>query len=154
VAKTMRENATPTFFISRAAARAMLAGRARAIGAAGNNEGERRTPHIGIAPISANPGNPHGGGRIVLVAPPPAARRVDARRLRRQQGRDDLLRESMAVELAPHGHHRELGRSRWSIPRVRRAFADGGRARIASGIPVGRIAVRMIIRVSDRLFVL
>ena len=69
------------------------------------------------------------------------ARRVHARRLRGEQGRDDLLREVPGDRAGAARHHRERVAPGWvDTEMCAEPFADGGSERIAATIPVGRIA--------------
>jgi 3-oxoacyl-[acyl-carrier protein] reductase len=122
-ARTMRENVDATFFISRAAARAMEA-----------TERQNVAGH----------GHPRDGnaGRIVLIAST-AGQRGEAFHADYGASKGAMIAfvKSMAVELAPKGITVNAVAPGWvdtemcAVP-----FADGGRERIARGIPVGRIA--------------
>lgn len=113
-ARTMRENVDATFYITRAAAGAM-----RAPGA-----------------------SRQGGGRIVIVDST-AGQRGEAFHADYAASKGAVISfvKSVAVELAPHDITVNAVAPGWvdtemcAIP-----FANGGRERIAQGIPVGRVA--------------
>lgn len=121
-ARTMRENVDATFFIARAAARAMMAGRARVTGAGGRS----RT----------------GGGRIVFIAST-AGQRGEAMHADYGASKGAMIAfvKSFAVELAPCDITVNAVAPGWvDTEMCVEPFANGGRERIAAGIPVGRIA--------------
>ena len=159
-ARTMRENVDATFYISRAAARAMMAGRARAMGAAGPMRASGSTPHVGISPVPADAGAgmgpgfadlsagggrrgaPHGGGRIVLVDST-AGQRGESMHADYGASKGAMIAfvKSMAVELAPYDITVNAVAPGWvDTEMCATPFANGGRERIAANIPVGRIA--------------
>ncbi len=70
-----------------------------------------------------------------------AARRGLPRRLRRDQGRDDRAGQVAGDRVRARRSRSTASRPGGSTPRCRpTAYADGGRERIAAGIPLGRIA--------------
>lgn len=153
-ARTMRENVDATFYISRAAARAMMAGRARAIGAAGSMRASGSTPHAGIAVVppaeavaasaagAGRRGAPHGGGRIVLVDST-AGQRGESMHADYGASKGAMIAfvKSMAVELASYDITVNAVAPGWvDTEMCATPFANGGRERIAANIPVGRIA--------------
>ena len=114
-ARTMRENVDATFFISRAAAKAMLNQKAV--------------------------GSPYGG-RIVLVAST-AGQRGESMHADYGASKGAMIAfvKSMAIELAAHGITVNAVAPGWvDTEMCATPFANGGRERIAAGIPVGRIA--------------
>lgn len=113
-ARTMRENVDATFFVTRAAAAAMTrAGASR-----------------------------HGGGRIVLVDST-AGQRGEAFHADYGASKGAMISfvKSVAVELAPHDITVNAVAPGWvDTEMCALPFADGGKERIARGIPVGRVA--------------
>ena len=141
-ARTMRENVDATFYISRAAARAMMAGHARLTGAAGSMRASGQTPHAGISPVSSRPGAAHGGGRIVLVDST-AGQRGEAMHADYAASKGAIISfvKSMAVELASYDITVNAVAPGWvDTEMCALLFRDGGRERIAADIPVGRVA--------------
>lgn len=147
-ARTMRENVDATFFISRAAARAMLAARAHDTGAAGSMRASGRTPAVSMPTVAATPTERRGGARgargarIVLIDST-AGQRGEPMHADYAASKGAMISfvKSMAVELAPYDITVNAVAPGWvdtemcAVP-----FADGGRERIATGIPVGRVA--------------
>jgi len=142
-ARTMRENVDATFFITRAASRAMMAARARATGAAGSMRASGQTPAVGMRAVGAGPTTgEYRGGRIVLVAST-AGQRGEAMHADYAASKGAMISfvKSVAIELAPYDITVNAIAPGWvdtemcAVP-----FAGGGRARVAAGIPVGRIA--------------
>jgi 3-oxoacyl-[acyl-carrier protein] reductase len=112
-ANTMRQNVDAMFFISRAAARAMESSKP-----AGN------------------------GGRIVHIAST-AGQRGESMHADYAASKGAMISfvKSMAVELAPRGITVNAIAPGWvDTEMCALPFADGGKERIAKGIPVGRIA--------------
>lgn len=127
--RTMRENVDATFYVSRAAARAMLAARARVLGAAGSTRASGSTA-------------PYGGGRIVHVAST-AGQRGESMHADYGASKGAMISfvKSMAIELAAHGITVNAIAPGWvDTEMCATPFANSGRERIAGGIPVGRIA--------------
>lgn len=113
-ARTMRQNVDATFYVSREAARVM----------------ERNAPGDGTA------------GRIVFVAST-AGQRGEAMHADYAASKGAMISfvKSMAVELAPAGITVNAVAPGWvETEMCALPFADGGKARIAKGIPVGRVA--------------
>lgn len=111
-ARTMRENVDATFFVCRAAARAILAG-----------------PR-------------HGGGRIVVIDST-AGQRGEAFHADYGASKGAVISfvKSMAVELARDDVTVNGVAPGWvDTEMCAEPFANGGKERIAGGIPVGRIA--------------
>jgi 3-oxoacyl-[acyl-carrier protein] reductase len=115
-ANTMRQNVDAMFFISRAAARAME---------------------------SSKPANGNVfGGRIVHIAST-AGQRGESMHADYAASKGAMISfvKSMAVELAPRGITVNAIAPGWvDTEMCALPFADGGKERIAKGIPVGRIA--------------
>jgi len=122
-ANTMRQNVDAMFYISREAARAM-----------------EKNPSAGGADIS---GGPSGRmGRIVLVSST-AGQRGEAMHADYAASKGAMISfvKSMAVELAPMGITVNAIAPGWvDTEMCALPFANGGKERIAKGIPVGRIA--------------
>ena len=115
-ARTMRENVDAMFYVSRAAARAMVSQQAA--------------------------GTLHGGGRIVHVAST-AGQRGESMHADYGASKGAMISfvKSMAIELAAHGITVNAVAPGWvDTEMCATPFADGGRERIAASIPVGRIA--------------
>lgn len=111
---TLRENLDATFFVTRAAAKAMSA------------QGARR----------------NGGGRIVLVSST-AGQRGEAGHSDYAASKGAMISfvKSVAVELARHDITVNAVAPGWVDTEMCEApFAGGGKERIAAGIPVGRVA--------------
>jgi 3-oxoacyl-[acyl-carrier protein] reductase len=109
-ARTMRENVDATFFVTRAAARVMI--------------GQRR------------------GGRIVLIDST-AGQRGEAMHSDYAASKGAVISfvKSVAVELAPAGITVNAVAPGWvDTEMCELPFRDGGKERIAKGIPVGRVA--------------
>ncbi|MCX5755787.1 MAG: SDR family oxidoreductase [Gemmatimonadetes bacterium] len=142
-ARTMRENVDAMFFVSRAAARAMMAARARALGAAGSMRASGSTPRVGIASVNGDPATtPHSGGRIVHVAST-AGQRGESMHADYGASKGAMISfvKSMAPELAPYDITVNAVAPGWvDTEMCDTPFANGGKERIAAGIPVGRIA--------------
>ena len=122
-ARTMRENVDATFYIARSAARAMLQGEQQDVGGRGRTSNGSR-------------------GRIVLIAST-AGQRGEAFHADYGASKGAMISfvKSMAVELAPKGITVNAVAPGWvDTEMCAEPFADGGRDRIARGIPVGRIA--------------
>ena len=147
--RTMRQNVDATFFVTRAASRAMMAARARATGAAGSMRASGQTPVAGIGTIPAAGGAPvrgaaaaYRGGRIVHVAST-AGQRGEAFHADYGASKGAMIAfvKSVAVELAPHDITVNAVAPGWvDTEMCELPFKGGGKARIAAGIPVGRIA--------------
>ena len=144
-ARTMRENMDATFFVSRAAARAMMAARAHDTGAAGSMRASGHTPVVGIPAVPAvqspSAGRYHGA-RIVLIAST-AGQRGEAMHADYAASKGAMIAfvKSMAVELAPYDITVNAVAPGWvDTEMCAEPFANDGRERIAHGIPVGRIA--------------
>jgi 3-oxoacyl-[acyl-carrier protein] reductase len=122
-ANTMRQNVDAMFYVSREAARAM-----------------EKNPSAGGADIS---GGPSGRmGRIVLVSST-AGQRGEAMHADYAASKGAMIAfvKSMAVELAPKGITVNAIAPGWvDTEMCAEPFANGGKERIAKGIPVGRIA--------------
>ncbi len=137
-ARTMRENLDATFFVTRAAARAIQAARASRFGAAGSMWSSGQSPATATAGV---PGT-EGGGRIVLVDST-AGQRGEANHADYAASKGAMISfvKSVAVELAPYDITVNAVAPGWvdtemcAVP-----FAKGGKERIAKGIPVGRVA--------------
>ncbi|MDA1082535.1 MAG: SDR family oxidoreductase [Gemmatimonadetes bacterium] len=154
-ARTMRENVDATFFVTRAAAHAMMAARARATGMGGSMRASGQTPATGVSHVTgaAGPtaqgvaagrtlGNRYAGGRIVLIAST-AGQRGEAFHADygASKGAMIALVKSVAVELAPFDITVNAVAPGWvDTDMCAEPFANGGKERIAAGIPVGRIA--------------
>jgi 3-oxoacyl-[acyl-carrier protein] reductase len=146
-ANTMRQNVDAMFFIAREAARAMERN-PRALG------GERRSSarralagEAGVADRRAGVGEPGDStpgcrGRIVLIAST-AGQRGEAMHADYAASKGAMIAfvKSMAVELAPAGITVNSVAPGWvDTEMCAPTFANGGKERIAKGIPVGRIA--------------
>jgi 3-oxoacyl-[acyl-carrier protein] reductase len=121
-ANTMRQNIDAMFFISREAARAM-----------------EQNPHA-----ADESGGPSGrmGRRIVLIAST-AGQRGEAMHADYAASKGAMISfvKSMAVEVAPAGITVNAIAPGWvDTEMCALPFANGGKERIAKGIPVGRIA--------------
>ena len=100
------------------------------------------TPHAGMSPIPANPTRPNGGGRIVLIAST-AGQRGEAMHADYGASKGAMIAfvKSFAVELAPYNITVNAVAPGWvDTEMCAEPFANGGKERIAAGIPVGRIA--------------
>ncbi len=141
--RTMRENVDATFFVTRAASRAMMAARARATGVAGSMRASGQTPAVGIKAVGAAPvTGAYRGGRIVLVAST-AGQRGEAFHADYGASKGAMISyvKSVAVELAPFDITVNAVAPGWvDTEMCAEPFANGGKERIARGIPVGRIA--------------
>jgi 3-oxoacyl-[acyl-carrier protein] reductase len=137
--RTMRENLDATFFVTRAAARAIQAARAGQFGAARSMWSSGQNPAMPAAGPSGIGGR---GGRIVLVDST-AGQRGEANHADYAASKGAMISfvKSVAVELAPYDITVNAVAPGWvdtemcAVP-----FAGGGKERIAKGIPVGRIA--------------
>lgn len=141
-ARTMRENVDATFYVTRAAARAILAGRARAVGAAGPMRASGRTPAVAMPAVATTKADPHGGGRIVLIDST-AGQRGEAMHADYAASKGAVISfvKSIAVELAPYDITVNAVAPGWVDTEMCEVpFSGGGKERIAQGIPVGRIA--------------
>jgi 3-oxoacyl-[acyl-carrier protein] reductase len=115
-ANTMRQNVDAMFFLTRAAVRAMTAA---------SQSGEHRS-----------------GGRIVLVAST-AGQRGEAMHADYAASKGAMIAfvKSMAIEVAPLGITVNAVAPGWVDTEMCEVpFRDGGKARIAKGIPIGRVA--------------
>jgi len=129
-ARTIRENLDATFFVSRAAARAMLAQRAKFLGQGGPMRASGETPAA------------WRGGRIVLVSST-AGQRGEPMHADYAASKGAMIAfvKSFAVELAPHGITVNSVAPGWvDTEMCADPFAGGGKERIARTIPVGRVA--------------
>lgn len=141
-ARTMRENVDATFFVTRAAAHAMMAARAHATGAAGSMRASGQTPNAGIPKVPSPSSGRYHGGRIVLVDST-AGQRGEAMHADYAASKGAVISfvKSIAVELAPYDITVNAVAPGWvDTEMCAEPFAHGGRERIAAGIPVGRIA--------------